>query len=181
MLASLDRVKRVMQIPPDDSSMDDMLLLLITASSQAIEDYCKRSFQKKLYMERMSGYSSLYLNLRNYPIHHIKEVRADQILGDYEEIGDGRLYRERGWPIGEQNISVTYLGGYVLPSEETKENPRTLPESLELACILYCQTLMRSPGVSAERVGDLSVSYANEGEGLPLAVKSLVNPYRRWL
>ncbi|WP_289142909.1 phage head-tail connector protein [uncultured Brevibacillus sp.] len=182
MLTSLDRAKRVMQIPTEDTSMDETLSLLIASASQAIENHCKRSFRKQLYTERMSGHPSPYLNLRNYPIHHIEEVRADQILGDYEEIGDGRVYRDRGWPIGEHNISVTYLGGYVLPSEATKEEPRTLPESIELACLLYIQMIGRNPGAKSERVGDISVTYSDDSEALPAPVAALLTPYvGRWV
>ncbi|MGG0756261.1 head-tail connector protein [Brevibacillus laterosporus] len=182
MLASLDRAKRVMQIPTDDTSMDETLSLLIAAASQAIESHCKRSFRKQLYTERMSGYSSRYLNLRNYPIHQIEEVRADQILGDYEEIGEGRLFRAKGWPIGEQNISVTYIGGYILPGEATGEEPYTLPESIELACLLYIQMIGRNPGAKSERVGDISITYNDESQALPAPVAALLTPYvGRWV
>ncbi|WP_411503475.1 phage gp6-like head-tail connector protein [Brevibacillus centrosporus] len=182
MLASLDRMKRVMQIPVEDTSMDETLLLLIVAATQAIEHHCKRTFRKQRYTERISGHSSPYLNLRNYPIHQVEEVRTDHLLGDYEEIGEGRLFRAKGWPVGEQNIFVSYVGGYVLPDEATGAEPRTLPESIELACLLYVQMLGRNPGAKSERVGDISVSYEEDTQSLPAPVAALLTPYvGRWV
>ncbi|KMZ43980.1 MULTISPECIES: hypothetical protein [Bacillales] len=182
MLTTLTRLKGVMQLPPEDTSMDETLLLLAAAASQAIENHCKRSFRKKVYTETLSGHDSLYLNLRNYPIHHIEEVRAETVLADYKEIGDGRLYRANGWPIGEHNITVTYSGGYVLPSEATEAEPRTLPESIELACLLYMQMIGRNPGVKSERVGDISVTYGDDSQALPAPVAALLTPYvGRWV
>ncbi|MDR4997887.1 phage gp6-like head-tail connector protein [Brevibacillus parabrevis] len=182
MLTTLAKLKRVMQISAEDTSMDENLLLLIASASQSIENHCKRSFRKQRYTERMSGQSSLYLNLRNYPIHQVEEIRAGQILDSYEDIGDGRLYRKQGWPIGEHNISVTYTGGYVLPGDATESEPRTLPESIELACLLYIQMLGRNPGTKSERVGDISVTYSDDSQALPAPVSALLTPYvGRWV
>ncbi|ELK38861.1 hypothetical protein D478_27507 [Brevibacillus agri BAB-2500] len=102
-------------------------------------------------------------------------------MTDYEAASEkGVLFRKDGWCAADRQITLTYTAGYVLPGDATPENPQTLPESLELACILLCQTLMRQPGVTSERVGDIAVTYATESDGLPGAVKSLVDPFKRW-
>lgn len=177
MLTTIDKLKESLGIPVDDHNFNGTLLLRIAAASQAIETYCKRSFRKQQYTERVSGYrNSKYINLRNYPVHEIIECP----LADYMILEEGRLYRSNGWPVGEHNLLIRYIGGYVLPGDATVDAPQTLPESLELACILYAQTMQRQPGVSSERVGDISVSYANE-EGLSSAVEALISPYRSWL
>lgn len=179
MLATLGRLKKMMSISESDTTMDDELILQIMAASITIESRCKRSFRKQEYTERISGFTnSKYLNLRNYPIHNISEVNVD----DYEILDEGRLYRAQGWPQGEHNIIVTYEGGYVFPAEATTDNPRTLPEPLELACLLYVQILMRNPSVKTERVGDISVGYSDDSDSLPPAVLSLISPYvGRWV
>ncbi|WP_242403703.1 phage gp6-like head-tail connector protein [Paenibacillus pini] len=163
-----------MQIPPEEQSMDDVLSLQLSAATIGIEARCKRSFRKQEYTETISGFhNSKYINLRNYPIHSISALNVE----DYQIIDEGRVYRSLGWPQGEHNITVSYIGGYVLPCDATEYDPRTLPEPLELACLLYAQLLMRSPGVKSERVGDISVGYSDDSEGLPPAVISLISPY----
>ncbi|WP_256865185.1 phage gp6-like head-tail connector protein [Paenibacillus sp. 32352] len=181
-MTTLERAKRLLQIPPDDTSQDDIVVYLM-ASSQAIEKFCKRAFRKSIYTETVSGSGSMHLVLREFPIHDVLNVKiGEQEITDYRIIPEGMLFRAAGWPKGSYNVHVQYEAGYVLPGDETPENPRTLPETLEIACVMYAQALMREPGVSAERVGDLSVTYANEGEGLPFAVKALITPYiGRWV
>ncbi|WP_405131894.1 phage gp6-like head-tail connector protein [Paenibacillus sp. FSL H8-0317] len=173
MLTTVEKLQKNM---PDEDP--DYLAMIIAAASQAIEEYCNRSFKKQAYTEILSGVNpSKYLNLRNYPIH---EVTSMHIEG-YTVLEEGRLFRQSGWPAGENNISVQYIGGYVLPSDATEEEPRTLPMPLELACILYCQTLLRDPGIKSERVGSISVTYGDQN-GLPGPVKALVSPYvGRWV
>lgn len=94
------------------------------------------------------------------------------------------MYREAGWPTGDHNIQVNYIGGYVLPGDATTDEPRTLPEPLELACLLFAQLLLRDPGIRSERVGNINVTYADtDADGrLPSAVESLILPYvGRWV
>lgn len=183
MLTTLSRAKSMFGIPDDDQSRDLELTLLISAASGAIENYCRRSFGLKQYQEeKYDGIKGNNLSLQQYPIREISSVAiCNSLITDYEVIMErGMLFRANGWIAGQRNIAVTYTAGYVLPDDATEENPSTLPEPLELACLLYAQMLQRQPGVTAERVGDLSVTYANDGIGLPSPVKSLISPYRRW-
>ncbi|UVI28173.1 phage gp6-like head-tail connector protein [Paenibacillus spongiae] len=182
MLTNLERLKRVLPKELYDPSQDDRLELDIAAASAAIENYCKRSFKKQLYTERVSGYeTSKYINLRNYPVHSITEFSN---AWEYEILDDGRIYCANGWPTGEHNIKVSYIGGYVLPGDATNEEPRTLPEPLELACLLYVQMLQRDPGIKSERVGNINVTYIDDDLGgrLPAPVVALISPYvGRWV
>lgn len=76
---------------------------------------------------------------------------------------------------GTRNIKVEYTAGYVLPSDVAGAAESTLPRNYELACILFAQTLMQTPGVTSERVGDISVTYASAASGvLPSAVAALI-------
>ncbi|MEC0092880.1 head-tail connector protein [Paenibacillus macquariensis] len=177
MLTTIERFKSIQ--PYDDGSTDDMIMLQISAASSRIEQHCKRSFKKQSYSERVSGYhNSKYINLRNYPIDSISEMNVE----GYEILDEGRIYHSHGWPQGDHNIKVTYVGGYILPTDGTVDKPRTLPEPLELACLLYVQSLMRTPGIKSERVGDISVGYSDDSDSLPPAVASLISPYvGRWV
>jgi hypothetical protein len=185
MLTTLNNAKKLLGIPLEDDTEDGTLILWLAASSKAIEDYCDRTFGLQMYTGiKCDGVNGKYLLLPNYPIQSVSTIlfRGDtEEMENYEiEAERGMLYRSCGWPCAERSITVTYTAGYILPSDDPEAPVSTLPESLEMACILFAQTLQRMPGVSAERVGDISVSYANEDEGLPFAVKSLINPYRRW-
>ncbi|WP_422659111.1 phage gp6-like head-tail connector protein [Paenibacillus sp. EC2-1] len=180
MLTTIHRLKGLLGSLADTWE-DDMLTLQIASASSAIENRCKRHFKKQLYSERISGdATSKYINLRNYPIHNI-ESPSDW---DFEVLDEGRLYRANGWHAGEHNILIRYVGGYVLPGDETESEPRTLPEPLELACLLLTQLMLRDPGIRSERVGNINVTYADtDSEGrLPSAVESLISPYvGRWV
>ncbi|MCE5168521.1 phage gp6-like head-tail connector protein [Paenibacillus profundus] len=189
MLCTLERFKRHMSIPEDDKSMDDELRLYLMVATQSIEKHCKRTFRKQTYTEQLNGYDdSPYVNLRNYPIHKVISIMSRHgEITDYESVGDGRLFRSNGWPNGKHNLTVTYVGGYVLPGEETDTAPRTLPETLEFACILYAQSLhdrqFIPSGVQTERLGEMSVTYAHQQseKDMPPTVISLINPYvGRW-
>jgi hypothetical protein len=186
VLTTLKNAKTLLKIPLEDDTEDGFLLALLSASSAAIEDYCNRSFKLQEYSGiKCDGVHGKYLLLPNYPIQSVALLQfgsSPEFPDNYEIDPDrGMLYRSCGWPCGERSITVTYTAGYVLPSDAPGDPASTLPEPLEMACILFAQTLQRMPGVTAERVGDISVSYAsNEGEGLPFAVKALINPYRRW-
>ncbi|TQR29397.1 phage head-tail connector protein [Brevibacillus brevis] len=183
MLTTIDKAKSLLGIPADDETDNGQLALYLAAATSAIETYCRRSFRLQEYKDRKhDGVRGKDLLLEGYPIVQVSKVQIDGVdVSDYETVAEkGILFRRDGWKASDRQITLTYTAGYVLPGDATPEKPQTLPESLELACVLFCQTLMRTPGVTSERVGDLAVSYANDGEGLPAAVKSLVNPYKRW-
>lgn len=179
MLTMLDRLKGLLGA---ETWGDEMLTLQIASASAAIENYCRRSFKKQSYTERVNGYAtSRYINLRNYPIHRVTQIA---IKSEYDIFDDGRLYCAAGWPAGERNIEVSYIGGYVLPGDATADEPRTLPEPLELACLLLIQMMLRDPAVRSERVGNINVTYADfDADGrLPGPVAALVAPYvGRWV
>lgn len=179
MLTTLERLKSLLGSQAE-SWGDEMLLLQITAASISIENRCKRSFKKQRYTEKISGHASKYINLRNYPIHQV-EFPSDW---EFEILEEGRIYKRDGWPIGSHNIEVSYIGGYVLPSDATVDEPSTLPEPLEIACLLLSQQLLRDPSIRSERVGDISVAYADpfENGSMPQSVESLISAYvGRWV
>ncbi|BFH10690.1 phage gp6-like head-tail connector protein [Paenibacillus melissococcoides] len=184
MLTTLERLKGLLG-PEAETWGDDMLMLHIASVSAAIENYCKRNFKKQLYTERVSGYaSSRYINLRNYPVHQITQISA---VSDYDILDDGRLYCPAGWPTGDHNIEVSYIGGYVLPSDAMPDEPRTLPEPLEIACLMYAKSLCERQfipvGIQKEQLGEMSVTYAQQqtDKDMPPVVTALITPYvGRW-
>ncbi|OMF28309.1 hypothetical protein [Paenibacillus sp. FSL H8-0259] len=179
MLTTLAKA-RLLGIDPTGDLQDVELTALLTVASAAIEEKCRRAFKLQEYTGRVNGMSGQYLYLPNYPVHSISVYhKPEHPFTDVETLDNGVFFRRCGWPGGERGLSVTYTAGYVLPEDATEENPSTLPETLEYACVLMAKHLQREPGIASERVGDISVAYAAAEADMPLAVKSLIAPHIR--
>lgn len=179
MLTTLKRAKAALGIAEWDTEQDVALELALIAAGEAIERECNRTFELKTHRQRLDGPGTQFLRLRNFPIHSVSEVKEDgKVLAasTYEiESENGMLFKRFCWPCGARNIEVEYSAGYVLPSDTAGAPEATLPRKYELACILFAQTLLQTPGVTSERVGDISVSYAAAASGeLPGAVAALI-------
>jgi hypothetical protein len=179
MLTTVKRAKRALGLDESDIEQDFILEIALSAASQAIERECNREFELKTHRQRLDGSGTQFLRLRNFPIHSVSVVRHDRnsLADDAYEIEpeNGMLFKPHCWPVGTRNIEVEYSAGYILPSDTEGAPEATLPRNYELACILYAQTLMQTPGVTSERVGDISVTYAAAAAGsLPPAVAALI-------
>lgn len=139
MLATVARLKQVLIIDESDTSLDGELEPVLLAASSAIEDYCCRSFEKKEYTERISG-GSKFLAVRNYPISGDPVITAVGGTGitDFIVRDTGILFRSCGWPRGEYNLTVKYIGGYVLPGVSGDQK---LPASIEQACLILARMM----------------------------------------
>ncbi|MUG68647.1 hypothetical protein GNP94_22000 [Paenibacillus campinasensis] len=121
--------------------------------------------------------------LRNFPVFggtaRVGEQEVPILPND-----DGLIFSSHGWPAGQRNIEVEYEAGYTLPGEETSEQPRTLPEVVEMACMFTMQGMLSQPAgnIQSERVGDVSVTYRDVDAALPLTARNLLVPYvGRWV
>lgn len=180
MLTTLSKAKTMMGLDPEDDSQDIELLELAAVASTMIEEACRRQFKLQTHRIKVTGLPGKYIRLPNYPIQSITSISgAGATLSGVEILDFGILFRECGWPCGDRVISVTYSAGYVLPDEATEQSPRTLPETLEFACIMLMKHLQREPGVQTERLGDASVTYAAGESDMPGAVKALIGPHIR--
>ena len=180
MLTTLSKAKLMMGIEVEDDSQDDELLSLIVVASTMIEEVCRRVFKLQTHTSKVTGLPGKYIRLPQYPVHAITSISGPYgELAGVETLDSGILYREGGWPRENRSITVTYQAGYVLPGDATDNDPATLPETLEYACILMIKHLQREPGVQSERVGDISVSYSAAESDMPSAVKALITPHIR--
>lgn len=187
MLATLSKAKQQLLILPEDSSADEQVTLFLEAASEAVELYCRRSFELKERTELCSGLGSTMLPLRAYPVVSILTVgELDNLITNFVELDDGMLFRKERWPCGVFNVPVQYTGGFVLPSDEPGSPESTLPKSIELACLLLCKLLYSGEwGKVSERIGDYFVTYDKGPDGespnLPRAVRALLRSHvRRW-
>lgn len=173
MLTTVERARTMLRADPAD---DSFLGLLIAAASAAIETYCNRKFGYGEYTELVGGGGRHILLLRNYPIVSVASINGKTDLSSFTIEKDRGMIWRHGWTC-RKPVPVVYTAGYILPDSETVDGVATLPADIEYGCVLMIQAMQREPGVTSERVGDLSVTYAQE-TGMPAAVRALVGPYR---
>lgn len=180
MLTTVKRAKKLLGIAEDDTSRDFYLEMALEAASKAIERECNRELGQGQHFQLINGSGIQSLRLRNFPILSVLDLKVNGTSvnpDDYKiEYETGMLFREVCWPCGTRNIDVEYTAGYILPSDAEDAPESTLPRNYEMACVLYAQTLLQqTPGVTSERVGDISVTYETATSGnLPAAVLALI-------
>lgn len=192
-LTTIEQAKKHLGISEQDTTQDETIEFLINAASSLIERYCNRKFGHTRYQELVTGRGSLKLVLEHFPITelHGLSINHDNVsetvdISTVHILNNGMLYRPNGGfpdyrlsgqfmhPNYDQdvhNIFVDYSAGYVLPKDATKDNPRTLPYDLELACLKMISNMKRDKDTSngegnmimtSESIGDWSASYQQE-------------------
>lgn len=87
----------------------------------------------------------------------------------------------------DRAITVVYSGGYVTPAQAASGGwsgpARSLPHSLEQACIELVVSLYRGAGedknVTHEQVGPSGMSWGRGRDAMPEAVRAMIRPYAR--
>lgn len=166
-LTILETVKLHLGIAADDTAKDDRLIFLINGFSAFIESYTGRKFVKGTFTEKLDGNGCSKVYLQTMPVLSVSEIKQN---GSVVSAGDYLVYGEEGsvlskngvWPEGNQNIEITFTGGYVLPKDETEDNPRTLPFDIEIACVkgvgkLFNKTELE--GVKNSNSGSMSANF----------------------
>jgi hypothetical protein len=214
-LTTVARVCRALAIDvPTGEALTDVEQLIAQASG-AIEGYCDRRFGKAtVTAEKVRGYGSPVLRLLRYPLISVSAVTLNSVAVDSstwgatpteEDAAQGVLRHLTGdweWTADFQRgaspeqragterplYAVTYVGGYVLPKDDSGGTPRTLPYELERACLDTCvylyRTQGRDPSIVSESLLSASVTYAQAGSEagglIPAHVLPQLEPFRRW-
>lgn len=179
MLATLSKLKPMLYIPVEDTSQDEQLTMWLKAASQAIEDHCKRSFAQSEYTELRSGKGVKHIALPCTPVHEVVSITTDDKPVDGFKLLDGGILYREFWPPGQYNLTVRYIGGYQLPSDDPDAQPSTLPDSIETACLILARMMVTGEwGKTEERFGqDYTAKYLTRTEGLPPVITALVGRY----
>lgn len=206
LLTTLARAKA--ELGMTDATSDTILTDMITRASSAIARETRRVFGRETVVETLDGSGSRLLGLARTPIVSITEVLEDSVVvptADYsvEDAEAGAVYRADGWGasggyrmwgteafssgyilpgLSTLRYAVTYVAGYVLPSEASP----TLPGSVEQACLETVKSwfgeMEGGDAVSAVQIGQLRVSYAasnsEQAAGLPSKALALLRNYR---
>lgn len=212
-LTTVAEAREFLGIASDDDSQDLALIRYINSASAMIASHCKRVFELKDYVEFKQGRNSSRLILDNYPIVRLTNVTANDETLNLQHIrvlaDNGMLYRPTGtfpsavrggrllYPKPDEydyNILVEYQAGYVLPKDESDENPRNLPFDIEMACLRMLRVMKKDKEVAEgknlilkrEQIGDWIGEYEPENKGvtknldyMPSDVLALLEPYRR--
>lgn len=148
-LTTLARLKQFNGIAESDTGQDFKLEFLINSASQEIENILGRKLKKAQYTEKIKGNNRLTIQVKNYPVLNIDSIKingstvneSDYSLNESGIIEGARPWGASGLHYGisnfmvqqSKNIEVAYTTGYVLPKDETEEEPRTLPYDIEAA------------------------------------------------
>lgn len=178
-LATIDQLKEYLG---EASDKDDTLLTrIITAASDAIENYCGRTFTSTLYTAEMQdGTGTKTLQLRNFPIISVTsllEGGSALVVGtdpNGSPTPDALIYAEEGqlvrpwfiWLPYRRWYSITYTAGYA-----------TVPGDVIQACIDLSALMLREKehvGMSSKTAGQQIVSYRGD---LPKYIRDTLDGY----
>jgi len=112
-------------------SVDDMdrIISLINSTSKLFENYCCRTIVANDFTEYYDGGYSKLLFLDNFPINTINSVYLVEDLstetiipsGEYKIVDSIGIYYPSVFPLGIQNIKVSYEAGYDEVPEDIKQ------------------------------------------------------------
>ncbi len=200
-LTTISRVRA--EIGNSTEDIDDLLEHMVHEASDTIVKFTGREFKKETLVETLPGFGRPRLLLTRTPIVSISQISfngstVSSTLYVIEDADAGVVFKETGWFNTEQvglvlttrrvpgtakrDYSVTYIGGYVLPSFSSTET-RTLPYGLERATVETVKTWIkersRDPTIKSEKIGDFwAATYQSATQsGLP---KSVENMLKRW-
>jgi hypothetical protein len=163
---------------------------LIAQASAAIESWCGRIFAQQRYVELDRGRRTEYWLLSQTPL-----VAVESVLIGTDTITDSRidaaeagiLLRREGWSHPGEDVTVTYVAGYILPEQTTPAVPTgpVLPAELERAClettkIWFAERLPESR-IEARTLGDQTIRYGLQTtkRAIPALATSVLFPHRR--
>jgi hypothetical protein len=144
---------------------DPLVQRLISATSAYIQNYLNRTIASNTYTRNFNGQNTDSMMLPQYPVTAINSLYADGVAiteraaltsPSINGYGFGYTFQETGqvgltgwlFPRGYNNVSVSWVGGYLISDEA-----QTIPASAPYECV----TLARWSA------GDRGVTYASDG------------------
>lgn len=190
-LVTLDEVKEHFNIT--DSMSDVILEKMIDRASSHVESYLDRKMLSRSYTEVQDGTRGNTLVLRNFPVTSVTSLRTrsgDQTFNDplteipssdfsLEQESVIRLFRDRLFPRGVQNVRCVYDAGY-RRVDQVGSAP-VLPFDLSYATILMVEYFYqvkndRSINVDSKARNGQTVKLIH---GMPQSVVDLLDPHKR--
>jgi hypothetical protein len=135
-IVGLNEVKSHLNIPSTDTSLDDELRSFIDAGSDLAETYVGQVLGRRTYSNELYDGGTEFIRIRNPKAISITSVIENDVtvpssnyVLDYTgqrlyRIGSGTLYATNSygyWTQGMNNVSITYVAGYVNPPMSAKQ------------------------------------------------------------
>jgi hypothetical protein len=135
-IVGLDEVKAHLNIPLTDTTLDDELRSFIDSGSDLAESYVGQVLGRRTFTSELYDGGTEFIRIRNpkaISITSVTEndlaVSASNYVLDYTgqrlyRIGSGTLYATNSygyWTQGMNNVSITYVAGYVNPPMAAKQ------------------------------------------------------------
>jgi hypothetical protein len=135
-IVSLGEVKTHLNIPLTDSTLDDELRSFIDAGSDLAESYVGQILGRRTFTSELYDGGTEFIRIRNPKAISITSVTENELaisasnyVLDYTgqrlyRIGSGTLYATNSygyWTQGMNNVSITYVAGYVNPPMAAKQ------------------------------------------------------------
>lgn len=186
-MSTLEVVKAVKKIAPEDTSYDAFLTLLINYASGWIERQAGRPFGLGRFQDVLPGSGLQELVLRRYPIreiHSITDLGSGAVLDmpcySFQNMGHvGVVYKDDGWTrkgyasglvpdyiLTKSYLRVDYTAGYVLPKDVTGETIREWILPYDLQGIVWQIVAMEldladnnADGLASFTISDVSWSF----------------------
>ena len=135
-IVGLSEAKEYLNIPATDTTMDEELRSFIDAASDLAEGYVGQVLGRRTYTNELYDGGTEFIRIRNpkaISITSVTEngatVSSSNYVLDYTgqrlyRIGSGTLYATNSygyWTAGMNNVSITYVAGYVNPPMSAKQ------------------------------------------------------------
>ena len=135
-IVGLDEVKNHLNIPLTDTTLDDELRSFIDSGSDLAESYVGQVLGRRTFTSELYDGGQEFIRIRNPKAMTITSVyengelvSSSNYVLDYTgqrlyRIGSGTLYATNSygyWTAGMNNISITYVAGYVNPPMAAKQ------------------------------------------------------------
>jgi len=195
-LTSVADVKESLGIDSGVTTHNNMIIRLINAASDAIENYCNKTFASTVYTdEKYEGTGTNLLTLREYPVTTLSSI--SYLVSDYADdnwetldtafytvdLDNGRVYANSafnwftppsaGFVEGRNNWRVTYTAGY-----------SATPDDVAEACVdlvIYNFNKRKASGIKSEKLGEYSVEWfpkTNSSVIKELGLDDVLDAYR---
>lgn len=187
MIVSLEELKAVLGIEPDDATQDDYLTRLILAKTAWVEGYTQRRFDTPIahtQIARGTGEAELYLewhlsdpdSLLIYRRPALERFREWELLVEGEdwelsEANGNTVFFLRAWQVWpvEDEIKASYQGGYTEAPEDIKEVILSMASNQYL---FEADSASETAGLTSEKIGDYNYSLGSSSSTATGAVGS---------
>lgn len=166
-----------------NTNKDEQIKLFINMATDFIESHCGRRFKNTTYTNQVfSGNGEKEILLDQYPITAFVSLEKNGAIdnssswetvdsADYWRVDtEGKLIGYSRFATGVRNYRATYSAGY-----------DTIPYDLQFACMKMVEMLFRdniAQGLSSERLGDHTVTFAKSSEEDP-TMKKVLDKYKK--